>query len=97
MDGHEGDRHAAGASQKFVSRTLLAAAIKHVPLAIRWWPIHRLIESAPHDMYLMAGIQQQRVWVIPSLDMVVVRIGGSGDRDPDEFACSRYCSHSTGR
>jgi CubicO group peptidase (beta-lactamase class C family) len=47
---------------------------------------HRLVESAPHDMYLMAGIQQQRVWVIPSLDMVVVRIGGSGDRDPDTRA-----------
>jgi CubicO group peptidase (beta-lactamase class C family) len=47
---------------------------------------HRLIESAPSDMYLMAGIQQQRVWVIPSLDMVVVRVGGSGDRDPDTRA-----------
>jgi CubicO group peptidase (beta-lactamase class C family) len=47
---------------------------------------HRHIESAPHDMYFMAGIQQQRVWVIPSLDMVVVRIGGSGDRDPDTRA-----------
>ena len=44
---------------------------------------HRPIESAPHDMYFMAGIQQQRTWVIPSLDMVVVRVGGSGDRDPD--------------
>jgi DNA-3-methyladenine glycosylase II len=30
MDGHEGGRHAAGASQKFVSRTSLAAAIKDV-------------------------------------------------------------------
>ena len=44
---------------------------------------HRPIESAPHDLYFMAGIQQQRTWVIPSLDMVVVRVGGSGDRDPD--------------
>lgn len=47
---------------------------------------HRHIESAPHDMYFMAGIQQQRVWVMPSLDMVVVRVGGSGDHDPDTRA-----------
>lgn len=44
---------------------------------------HRHIESAPTGMYFMAGIQEQRVWVIPSLDLVVVRIGGSGGRDPD--------------
>ena len=44
---------------------------------------HRHIESAPHDLWFMAGIQQQRVWVVPSLDLIVVRVGGSGDHDPD--------------
>lgn len=47
---------------------------------------HRPIVSAPRDMYFMAGIQQQRVWIIPSLDMVVVRVGGSGDHDTDTRA-----------
>ena len=47
---------------------------------------HRHVRSAPHDMYYMAGIQQQRVWIIPSLDMVVVRVGGSGDHEPDTRA-----------
>ncbi len=44
---------------------------------------HRHVESAPHDMYFMAGIQHQRVWVVPSLDLIVVRVGGSGDRQAD--------------
>ena len=47
---------------------------------------HRHIESAPHDLYFMAGIQQQRVWVVPSLDLIVVRVGGSGDHEPDTRA-----------
>jgi CubicO group peptidase (beta-lactamase class C family) len=41
------------------------------------------IPSAPKDMYLMAGLQEQRVYVIPSLDLMIVRVGGSGNREPD--------------
>ena len=47
---------------------------------------HRAIQSAPEDTFFMAGIQQQRVWVVPSLDLIVVRVGGSGDHDPDTRA-----------
>jgi CubicO group peptidase (beta-lactamase class C family) len=41
------------------------------------------IPSAPKDMYSMAGLQEQRVYVIPSLDLIIVRVGGSGNREPD--------------
>lgn len=43
----------------------------------------REIESAPPDLYGMAGFQDQRVYVIPSLDMVIVRWGYSGSRESD--------------
>lgn len=44
---------------------------------------HRHVLSAPKDMFYMAGIHEQRVWVVPSLGLMVVRVGGSGSRDPD--------------
>jgi hypothetical protein len=34
-------------------------------------------------MYLMAGNQEQRLWVIPSRDLVIVRMGTAGSREPD--------------
>ena len=42
-----------------------------------------LIPGAPHDMYLMAGMQNQRVYVIPSLDLVIVRLGEPGSNELD--------------
>jgi CubicO group peptidase (beta-lactamase class C family) len=44
------------------------------------------IPSAPKDMYFMAGLHEQRVYVIPSLDLMIVRVGGSGNREPDTRA-----------
>ena len=44
---------------------------------------HRHIVSGPEDMYYMAGIEDQRVYVIPSLEIVIVRFGGPGSREPD--------------
>ncbi|MGH2785114.1 MAG: serine hydrolase domain-containing protein [Actinomycetota bacterium] len=41
------------------------------------WP------GAPADTYGMVGMQNQRVWVIPSLDMVIVRMGQPGEADLD--------------
>ncbi|MGH2794323.1 MAG: serine hydrolase domain-containing protein [Actinomycetota bacterium] len=41
------------------------------------WP------GAPADTYAMVGMQNQRVWIIPSLDMVIVRMGLPGEVDPD--------------
>ncbi|MGH2734445.1 MAG: serine hydrolase domain-containing protein [Actinomycetota bacterium] len=43
----------------------------------------RQIRSAPNDMYFMAGLQDQRVYVIPGLDLLIVRVGGVGSREPD--------------
>jgi hypothetical protein len=34
-------------------------------------------------MFLMAGQDEQRIYIIPSLDMVVVRLGQKGSHDPD--------------
>jgi CubicO group peptidase (beta-lactamase class C family) len=38
---------------------------------------------APDDMVLMAGMQEQRVYVIPSRDLVIVRMGFPGSKEPD--------------
>lgn len=44
---------------------------------------HRQILSAPVDMYMMEGMEDQRVYMIPSLDMEIVRLGVPGSREPD--------------
>jgi CubicO group peptidase (beta-lactamase class C family) len=44
---------------------------------------HRQIVSAPRDLYWMAGIEDQRVYVLPETGIVVVRFGGPGSREPD--------------
>lgn len=44
---------------------------------------HRHIPSAPKDLYYMAGLQDQRVYLIPSLELMIVRVGGAGSREPD--------------
>ena len=36
---------------------------------------------APPDMVIMAGMQEQRVYVIPSRDLVVVRMGFPGSKE----------------
>jgi CubicO group peptidase (beta-lactamase class C family) len=45
-----------------------------------------LIPSAPVDTVLMAGNGEQRVYVIPSRDMVIVRIGENGSWEGDTRA-----------
>jgi CubicO group peptidase (beta-lactamase class C family) len=42
-----------------------------------------LIPSAPDDTFIMAGQDIQRNYIIPSLDMVIVRIGQRGSYDLD--------------
>ena len=42
-----------------------------------------LIPSAPRDTIIFAGQNEQRTYVIPSLDMVVVRLGHNGSHDLD--------------
>ena len=42
-----------------------------------------VIPIAPPDMVLMAGMQEQRTYVIPSRDLVIVRLGFPGSKEPD--------------
>jgi CubicO group peptidase (beta-lactamase class C family) len=41
------------------------------------------VPKAPADSIIFAGQDEQRVYVIPSLDMVVVRLGQKGSRETD--------------
>jgi CubicO group peptidase (beta-lactamase class C family) len=47
-----------------------------------------IVASAPPDMYLFAGLLEQRIIVIPSRDMVIVRLGvpGSQPAESDPFS-----------
>lgn len=36
---------------------------------------HRWIESAPADTYVLSGLGDQMIWVVPTWDMVIVRTG----------------------
>jgi CubicO group peptidase (beta-lactamase class C family) len=42
-----------------------------------------VIPAGPPDMFLMAGLGEQRTFVIPSRDLVIVRVGERGSHDPD--------------
>ncbi|MEX2394523.1 MAG: serine hydrolase [Actinomycetota bacterium] len=42
-----------------------------------------LVPNAPRDSIVFAGQDEQRIYVIPSLDMVVVRLGQKGSREAD--------------
>ena len=43
----------------------------------------KLIPAGPRDMFLMAGMGEQRTYVIPSRDLVIVRLGDRGSRELD--------------
>lgn len=61
----------------------------------QWWlnagengnPSNRLCPNVPADMYMMDGYEGQRVFVVPSKDLVVVRLGQNkkGGFDQDLF------------
>ena len=42
-----------------------------------------LVPNAPADSIIFAGQDEQRVYVIPSLDMVLVRLGQKGSKEAD--------------
>jgi CubicO group peptidase (beta-lactamase class C family) len=42
-----------------------------------------VVPNAPKDSIIFAGQDEQRIYVIPSLDMVVVRLGQKGSRETD--------------
>jgi CubicO group peptidase (beta-lactamase class C family) len=43
----------------------------------------QLVPAGPRDMFLFAGQAEQRLYVIPSRDMVIVRLGENGSQDAD--------------
>lgn len=49
-----------------------------------------LIPSAPADMYAAMGAKDQRIYVIPSKKMVVIRMGVASDPDNPNFAISGF-------
>jgi CubicO group peptidase (beta-lactamase class C family) len=49
-----------------------------------------LIPSAPNDMYAAMGANDQRIYVVPSKNMVVVRMGEASDPANPSFALSGF-------
>lgn len=49
-----------------------------------------LVPNAPADMFAAMGASDQRIYVIPSLNMIVVRMGEASDPDNPSFALSGF-------
>ncbi|MCP9756862.1 class C beta-lactamase-related serine hydrolase [Lacihabitans sp. CCS-44] len=49
-----------------------------------------LVPNAPADMYAAMGAEDQRIYVIPSKNMVVVRMGDASDKANPNFAVSGF-------
>ena len=45
--------------------------------------VGRLIPSGPKDMFMMVGLGEQRTFIIPSRDLVIVRLGERGSHEAD--------------
>lgn len=49
-----------------------------------------LVPNAPSDMYAAMGAYDQRIYVIPSKNMVVIRMGNASDPENPNFAVSGF-------
>lgn len=49
-----------------------------------------LVPDAPTDMYAAMGAEDQRIYVVPSKNMVVIRMGDASDPDNPNFALSGF-------
>lgn len=49
-----------------------------------------LVPNAPVDMYAAMGARDQRIYVIPSKNMVIIRMGGASDPLNSSFALSGF-------
>lgn len=49
-----------------------------------------LVPNAPADMFAAMGASDQRIYVVPSLNMIVVRMGEASDPDNPSFALSGF-------
>lgn len=61
-----------------------------VTRALGWSTGGRLAPSVPADMYMAAGFGGYRLYVIPSLRLVAVRMGGRDPADPAVSADDRF-------
>ena len=59
-------------------RSWVMPSVYHADTGTGW-----VMPYAPPDMVLMAGMQEQRTYVIPSRDLVIVRMGLPGSKEPD--------------
>lgn len=49
-----------------------------------------LVSNAPSDMYAAMGAEDQRIYVIPSKKMVIIRMGNASDKANPNFAVSGF-------
>jgi len=56
-----------------------------------------LVPGAPHDMYAAMGAQDQRIYVIPSKKMVVIRMGKASNPSDRNFASSGFDNELWGK
>lgn len=49
-----------------------------------------MVPNAPVDMYAAMGANDQRIYVIPSKKMVVIRMGDAADPTNPNFAVSGF-------
>ncbi len=47
----------------------------NIGYSYQWWPHKDPTSKIPHDMYVARGIDDQRIYIIPSLDLVIARNG----------------------
>ena len=49
-----------------------------------------LVPNAPADMYAAMGAEDQRIYIVPSKKLVVVRMGNASDPANPNFAVSGF-------
>ena len=50
----------------------------------------QLVPNAPSDMYAAMGANDQRIYVIPSKNLVIIRMGEASDPSNPSFAVSGF-------
>jgi CubicO group peptidase (beta-lactamase class C family) len=56
-----------------------------------------LVPNAPSDMYAAMGAEDQRIYVVPSKNMVVIRMGEASNPDNPNFAVSGFDNEFWGK
>lgn len=56
-----------------------------------------LVPNAPADMYAAMGAEDQRIYVIPSKNMVIIRMGNASDPSNPSFALSGFDNELWGK